>query len=112
LPLIVLFGAIKGETVLIFDLQDSLDYSQLQSAECCTAEQHGSVSKAMNALKYQFAINFSEGSAGIANETISFINDDQAILCELIDVRCANCFYIYVNGMTDNDIIKLRFQRI
>ena len=89
-----------------------MDYLQLQLAERCTAEQHGNVSKAMNALKYQHVIIFSEGSAGHANVTISFIDDDQTIIFELIDVWCVNCFELNINWMTDNDIIKLRFQRI
>ena len=66
----------------------------------------------MNALKHQHEIIFSVGSAGHANVTISFIDDDQAIIFELIDVSCANCFELNINWMTDNDIIKLHFQRI
>lgn len=75
-PIMVLFGALKGETVLFFDLEHSRHNLLLQPAKRGAAKQQRSISEAMNTLKDHLTINFSEGSAEHANVTISFIDDD------------------------------------
>ena len=66
----------------------------------------------MNALKDQLTIIFSERSAKHANVTISFIDDDQTKIFVLINVRLANGFVCEINGMVENNSIKLRLQGV
>ena len=66
----------------------------------------------MNTLKDPHIINFSERSAEHANVTISFIDDDQTIIFVLINVRLAHRFVCEINGMVENDSIKLRLQGV
>ena len=108
----VLFGAIEGETVLFLDLEHSRHNLLLQSTKRGTAKQQRSISEAMNTLKDPHIINFSERSAEHANVTISFIDDDQTIIFELINVRLAHRFVCEINGMVENDSIKLRLQGV
>ena len=72
----VLFGAIKGETILFLDLEHSRNNLLLQPAKRGATKQQRSISEAMNALKDPLTIHFSERSAKHANVTIIFINDD------------------------------------
>ena len=72
----VLFGAIKEETILFLDFEHSRNNLLPQPAKRGAAKQQRSISEAMNALKDPLTINFSERSAKHANLTISFINDD------------------------------------
>ena len=111
-PSIVLFGAIEGETVLFLDLEHSRHNLLLQSTKRGTAKQQRSISEAMNTLKDQHTINFSERSAEHANVTISFIDDDQTIIFVLINVRLAHRFVCEINGMVENNSIKLRLQGV
>ena len=111
-PSIVLFGAIKGQTVLFLDLEHSRHNLLLQSTKRGTAKQQRSISEAMNTLKDPLIINLSERSAEHANVTISFIDDDQTIIFVLINVRLAHRFVCKINGMVENDSIKLRLQGV
>jgi hypothetical protein len=71
-----LFSALVGNTICFLNLKNSHHDLLLQSAERSTAKQQRSLSKAMNPLKDHLTINFSEGSTGLANVAISFIDND------------------------------------
>ena len=111
-PSIVLFGAIKGQTVFFLDLEHSRHNLLLQSTKRGTAKQQRSISEAMNTLKDPHIINFSERSTEHANVTISFIDDDQTKISVLINVRLAHRFVCEINGMVENNSIKLRLQGV